>query len=76
MEELVGEGGRIVATSTLLDNWIRRPFVAWDLGRGILEGLKYESLGAWRNYIADLRRVKIEIGWGKGGGSGGRFYSP
>ena len=46
MEELVGEGGRIVTTSTLLDSWIRRPFVARDLGRGILEGLKYESLRA------------------------------
>ena len=65
VEELVGKGGRIVATSTLLDNWIRRPFVAWDLGRRILEGLKYESLGEWRNYVADLRRVRIEMGWGK-----------
>ena len=28
VEQCVGKGGRIVATSTLLDNWIRRPFVA------------------------------------------------
>ena len=65
VEELVGKGGRIVATSMLLDNWIRRPFVAWDLGKRILEGLKYERLGAWRDYVADLRRVRVEMGWGK-----------
>ena len=65
VEELVGKGGRIVATSMLLDNWIRRPFVAWDLGKRILEGLKYERLGAWRDYVADLRRVRVEMVLGK-----------
>ena len=65
VEELVGKEGRIVATSTLLDNWIRRPFVAWDLGKRILEGLKYERLGAWRDYVADLKGVRMEMGWGK-----------